>query len=75
MKLTYSEYCRNRTIRANREWVNGYFVVDGVKYTGEQLIKAFPTETHSLIDANDKRENKGENNCKKQNYIYDIKSY
>lgn len=72
--LTYSQYCKNRMARKNLGWMNGQYIHEGKLYTPQQIEAMFPIN-YPLIDANDRTALKGENKCKKGNFIHNQKSY
>jgi hypothetical protein len=72
--LTYSQYCKNRMARKSLGWAKGFYIYEGSTYTKEQIESMFPIHL-PIVDANNRTLLKGENACKKGNYIKGQKSY
>lgn len=72
--LTYSQYCKNKDIKASLGWMNGQYIYKGKLYSPQEIDVMFPTKGR-LVNANDRTAFKGLNNDKKKNFIHDEKAY
>lgn len=75
MKLTYSQYCHNRTMKQSASYTKGFYYLGNQKFTQEQLDNKYPTEGVVLINANDKKTGKGLNADKRNLFIMGQKCY
>ena len=74
MKITYSEYCRNKTARQNAGYSAGFYFINGEKLTEAEVDKKYPINGQ-LIPASDLKKIKGVNPDKRKNFLKDEKSY
>ena len=72
--LTYSEYCKNKYIKASLGWMNNHYIYNGKLYTPHEIDKMFPTNGR-LVSTESVVKYKGINPDKRFNYLQDGKSY
>ena len=58
MKITYSQYCRNKTIRQNACYSAGFYFINGEKLTEAEVDKKYPINGQ-LIPSSDLKKIKG----------------
>lgn len=74
MKITYPQYCRNKTARQNAGYSNGLYHINGESLTEDEVNKKYPINGQ-LIPSSDLKKIKGTNPDKKNNFLKDEKSY
>lgn len=72
--LTYSQYCKNKDTKQSLSFMNGLYIYEGKLYSPKEIDAMFPTD-YPIIDANNRKALKGENKCKKGNFIHNQQSY